>query len=176
MYTLHSQLPNTIEDLIREYNTVSKFNSFLYDNPDCNELFKTYESKDGEPMWKGWGGRDQFITRCHQIEKELTPVIREMYHGQEVRVYGTRLPKEGVRGTIKHELTHTYSRSDGTEGVTDNNVSFRGLDDGNALCEQTIALWVETGDKYTTHLYTADRIYLVGSEEVAEVPTPELVH
>lgn len=155
MQTLHEILSAQIKQLIAEYNTHSKLSTFFYHNPDCKRLALGEDSKYSE-------------YRSHQIETELTPIVNEHLDGKRVRVQCSKFHGgKIIDGVIHHSLTREVQYNGvGEMHTIQKEVSFRGLNDGNALDEQTIALWVETGDKYTTHLYTADRIELVDSTDV----------
>lgn len=153
MQTLHEILSAQMKQLIAEYNTYSKISTFFYHNPDCRKLLM-----DG-------GKYNEY--RSHQIETELTPIVNEHLDGKRVRVqcsafHGGKI----IDGVIRHALTREVQYNGvGEMHTIQKEVSFRGVNDGNALDEQTIALWVDTGDRYTTHLYTADRIELVDSTD-----------
>lgn len=150
---LSQTFPIEIQDLIREYNTNHTFNTFLYKFPECNELFK-------QQYGKGYNDRFEFVHACFRIERQLTPLIHKLYHGKRVRL------KNGIEGTIRHELTREY------DGRTlENETSFRSGDQWqvNDLASQVqhIELWVETGNRMTSHLYdTADMELLDWDEQL----------
>ena len=129
-----------IQELIKEFNTNSKANNMLYKDKAVREMFKTLYGID----------RFTFVDRCNQISTELIPHIT-VYHGTKVIIKG-RHDGEIINGIIEHLPTSIY------EGrLLNNEVSFRSYLDGS----EGIALWVNTGDKLTTHLYNAENIELV---------------
>lgn len=81
--------------------------------------------------------RFQFVIRCNQISQELVPLITP-YHNKPVVI--TEKNGNTIHGKIE----------------TSNNVVFRTYQDGS----EGIALWINTGDKSTTHLYNAENIQL----------------
>ena len=142
---ISTQLPEHINILIKGHNTARKINSFLYKEEDCNQLLKTFiKGKSNEELsFDRW----EFVNMCNNIERELIPFIYDNYHGKKVTT------SEGIEGVIEHLTKRTFENRE-----LDNTVSFRWTND--ACTEETIALWVNTGDKYTTHLYTVNNLTL----------------
>jgi len=133
-------IPQSIDNIIEEFNTNMKFNRFLYDNPDCNKLFKKLTSKD----------RFTFVNKQCDIEYKLTSFIFNNFHNKPCVVLDEECNL--IKGIIRHELTRKFNNQ-----IINNEVSFRQKDDTN---EETIALWVITDDTFSTHLYTINNIVL----------------
>jgi hypothetical protein len=134
-----------IQNLVNEYNVYSRANTMLYKNPDVAEMLLSLYTID----------RFQFTMKCSKIEMELISLITP-YHNKPVTItdkYGNT-----IHGVIEHLPTREYTESNGNKRTTNNNVSFRYYDNDS----QGIALWVNTGDVKTTHLYNADMIELQG--------------
>lgn len=142
-------LSTEAQALIAEYNTNGKLNSFLYQNKDCHELFKTF--LEGE-----YSDRFILVRRKNNIERELISYIHENFHGKKVEV--TDNFGQTFKGVIEHELTRTYN--DGTQ-ITDNKVCFRFDEVVNKMGVETVSLWVNTGEKDSTHLYSINNITLI---------------
>lgn len=142
MNTLQSVLTEDIKQQIVTYNTNMRMNSFLAKDKECNDLLGI--------------DRFDFVTNCNKIERELTPIVHELYHGKKV-IVKDRNGKE-LEGTIRHELLYTYDNRTMT-----NNVSFRReYEDETFSAPETIALWVVIPDnKHDSHLYPSTRIYLL---------------
>lgn len=128
----------TILELVKEYNSNSKTNQILYDNPDVAEILQRLHSVE----------RFDFVVRCNQITKELIPFVTP-YHNKSVIV--TKDNKQ-INGIILHPETRTYE-----ERTLDNNVAFRTFENG----KDGIALWVYTGDSYSSHLYNSEDITII---------------
>lgn len=88
-------------------------------------------------------GKDRFIlvNASNRLSKELTPEISSIFHNKKCVV-------NGIEGIIEHPLTITYQEEELT-----NETSFR----------KGIALWVNTGNSLTTHLYNASEIEIIQS-------------
>lgn len=120
-------------------------NTFLYNNEDIHKWLK---AKGQIP------DRFDFVDRGNQIECELLILLHNQFNGREVVTSDSRTGKE-IKGKIEINLMRTY------DGRTfEDSMAMRGIKDGNALDEQTVAFWVVTDDRMTTHLYTADRVML----------------
>ena len=128
-------------EMIATYNAANKLNTFLYKNNDAHRLMKSNYAQ----AYNIEVDRFDFVRIQDHIARKLTDSIRR-FHGMEVIV-------GGKLGRIEHELTRTFKG-----GTYSNHVSFRGVDGSD---EETIALWVNTGDNYTTHLYNIDKIEVV---------------
>ncbi len=140
--------------LISEHNACDQLNTFLYKHDECNKLFA--ELTNGKDRW-------QLVIRINQIERLLIEPIHALFHNKEVIITETgvrkqRAEKKTVTARIIHNKTREYNNQ-----ILDNSVSFRTDDNGN----ETIALWVDTGDKYSTHLYNIDLIELVENDDIA---------
>ena len=144
-------LSQKVQELINLYNANSKLNKFLYNNKDCNELLKSIIGND----------RWQFVVKSNQIERDLIPLITPL-HGKKVKIL---CPHSGTvnEGIIEHLPTRQYKDYNGVLKTTDNTVSFRRNHENssNYDANETIALWVNTGDKYSTHLYSIDDLELI---------------
>lgn len=151
MNSLDSLFPQSIKDLIVEYNTNSKFNAFLYENEACNKLFQTLTINE-QDRW-------QFVYKNNTIARNLIEYIHSNFHGITCNVKD----KQGnlISGVIKHEKTRQYTDSKKQQQITDNTVSFRReYEDATYSAPETIALWVVTNDQYSTHLYTVNNIII----------------
>lgn len=136
---------DAVKALIAEYNINSRMNTFLYNNADIHQWFK---DKGQIP------DRFDFVVRCNRIEEELLVLLRDQFNGREVVTADTFTGKD-VKGKIEINLMRTY------DGHTfRDNMAMRGVNDGNALDQQTVAFWVVTDNPMTTHLYTADKVML----------------
>lgn len=138
MFTIKDILPEHVQSIIDEYNTNQRMNAFLASNEDCNKLITKITNTD----------RFQFVMRCNQIERELIPFAVKL-NNRPVRILGI-----GDRtGFIRHEAKRIY---EGRE--LSNDVSFRSPVSSEPA---TLALWVEMDDKYSSHLYTIDKLVLI---------------
>lgn len=136
--TIKDTLPEDVLNLIIEHNANSKLNSFLSNNKDCNDIIKKISN----------GDRWQFVNRMSKIEKELI-IFANSFDERIVLI------NEITKGTVKHKKTKEF------EGKTlDNSVSFRREHEMESYPE-TIALWVDTGDKRNSHLYPINRLTVV---------------
>lgn len=150
---LATTFPQHIIDLITEYNINSKFNSFLYKNSDIYEYLKKKDVLIN---------RFNYVVRCHEIDSKLSLIMHDLYHGKKVRVKADRSDNM-IEGVIKHELTRIYM-DNGIERETSNDTAFRYNHDEPVditTSNQHIELWVDTGDKYTSHLYSTLKIELI---------------
>lgn len=140
MKTIQDTLTEEVLHLIQEHNTLSKLNSFLCNNRDCEVIFEEMSNKD----------RMDLLMRMNKISNNiLVPIIHETYNNKKVII--NREGQQAISGVIKHSLTREY------EGrVLHNEVAFRG-ERGNS----TIALWVECKDKFDTHLYSITQLSLI---------------
>lgn len=133
-----------IKKLIKEYNLYSRANTMLYKDNDVAEMLKCLHNVN----------RDIFINKMFKIERELIPLITP-YHNRMVIV--TDKDGKHYHGIIEHLPTREYTNSStGKKETTDNTISFRKYNDNS----EGIALWVNTGNKFTTHLYNAEDIEL----------------
>lgn len=133
------------KEAIKRYNAASKLNNFLYKEEASKDLFMdTFLHKCGTGA-----DRFQLVDMCNKISRELTPGIHR-FHGKTCMI-------DGIAGVIKHELKREYIGR-----ILDNETCFRASSYEDVNCEETIALWVETGDKFTSHLYTIDKIKITG--------------
>ena len=119
-----------IENLVKEFNINSRANEMLYRDREVAALLKATHDVD----------RFTFVDRCNKISRKLIPLITS-FHNTKVIVKNKRTG-ELLKGVIEHLPT--------------NDVSFRTYSDDT----EGIALWVNTGDKFTTHLYNAEEIQL----------------
>jgi hypothetical protein len=129
-----------IQELVKQYNINSRANTMLYKDKDVAEMFKSLHNID----------RFQFVMKCNQIAKELIPLITP-YHNRLVVI--TEKSGKMTHGIIEHLPTRMY---DNNTKETSNNVKFRTYSDDS----EGIALWVNTGNKFSTHLYNAEDIQL----------------
>lgn len=79
--------------IIQQHGTADRLNTFLYENPDCEEM----NGKD----------RSIYVNIQNNCQTKLTPPLHERYHGKKCRV-------NGIDGEISIPLTETYS--DNTTG------------------------------------------------------------
>lgn len=131
---------------ILHYNTNHKFNTFLYHNNDCNILFGQLIGNNED--------RFKFVDANNKIERELIPYIHDNFNGVKCKVKDRN--GNEIDGIIEHSKTRVF------EGKTfDNTVSFRRrFEDATYSEPETIALWVVTMDKYSTHLYPITQIFI----------------
>jgi len=129
--------------LVKEYNINSRANSMLYKDKEVEEMLKSLHGVD---RWK-------FVTKCNAIAKELIPLITP-FHGTPVIVCNKR--GDSIKGIIEHPARRLYIDDNGNVKETDNSVCFRNYSDKS----EGIALWVNTGDKRTSHLYNSNDIEL----------------
>ncbi len=142
IYTIKDILPDDVKSAISEYNANTKINSFLARNPDSNEVIKAVMGED----------RFQFVTRCNQIERILIPFAVKL-HGRPVKIMTSN---GDIDGFIEHFATREYNNR-----TLENTVSFRReFEDATYSAPETIALWIKTNDKRTTHLYTINVLIL----------------
>ncbi len=134
-----------INELIQEYSALSKLNHFLAHNEDCNKAFA--KLANNQDRW-------QLVSRINQIERLLIPDINRLFNGKKCTI--SIGDKSVINGIIKHELTRVYDNR-----TLDNEVSFRSTIIGDPLSGDTIALKVDTGDKYTSHLYNINQIEII---------------
>lgn len=148
MKTIEDIINKDTQLLITEYNANTKLNSFLAKHEDCDELFKQFVTKAG-----GYEGRFTLVRRCNQIERELITYVHDNFHGIKCRV---KTPKGEIDGIIQHDK---YRMFEGRK--VDYTVSFRRrFEDANYSEPETIALWVDTMDRFTTHLYPISQIFV----------------
>lgn len=137
---IQDQLSPEVQHHIADYNANSKLNTFLYNNVDCNKLFGT-STTHNDDRWL-------LVRNMGKIEYKLIKYIHENFHDKRVTV-------DSIKGIIKHPLTRYYDNN-GEQKETHNDVSFRSVNGS-----ETIALWVETDNKFSTHLYTIDQITVI---------------
>ena len=133
-----------IENLVKEFNINSRANTMLYRDEEVANMLKDLHNID----------RFSFVDKCNKISRELIPLITS-FHNTKVVVKNTRTGKI-IKGVIQHLPTRFYTNHNQEKNETSNAVSFRTYSDGT----EGIALWVDTGDKFTTHLYNAENIQL----------------
>lgn len=133
-----------IENLVKEFNISSRANTMLYRDKEVADLLKATHDVD----------RFSFVDKCNRISRRLIPLITS-FHNTKVVVKHTRTG-EILKGVIEHLPTRFYTNHNQEKKETPNEVSFRTYSDGT----EGIALWVNTGDKFTTHLYNAENIQL----------------
>ena len=127
-----------IQDLVREYNMYSRANVMLYKDDEVADMLKTLHKID----------RFEFVNHCNKISEKLIPLITP-YDGKSVVVKTKKGPV--IHGIIEHSPIRMYEGK-----VLHNNVTFRLQSDG----KYGIALWINTGDVITTHLYNVELLYL----------------
>lgn len=146
MKTLKELLIPAVLMRVEEYNICSRLNSFFYKDDKAHQYLKK----------SGMSDRTNLIMRCHVIKSELIAWVHHVFHNQRCQVV---VGGKTIEGVIKHELTRVYTDSKGQPQNTTNDVSFRReYEDATYSAPENIALWVDTGDKYTTHLYNATQI------------------
>jgi len=133
-----------IENLVKEFNISSRANTMLYGDKEVADLLKATHDVD----------RFIFVNRCDRISRKLISLITPFYN-TKVIVKSTRTG-EILKGVIEHLPTRFYTDHNQEKKETPNDVSFRKYSDGT----EGIALWVNTGDYFTTHLYNAEDIQL----------------
>lgn len=133
-----------IENLVKEFNINSRANTMLYRDEEVANMLKDLHNID----------RFIFVDRCNSISRKLISLITP-FHNTKVVVKSTRTG-EVLKGVIQHLPTRFYTDHNQEKRETSNDVSFRTYSDGT----EGIALWVDTGDKFTTHLYNAEDIQL----------------
>jgi hypothetical protein len=129
--------------LVKEYNINSRAKSMLCDD---EEVAKMLKSLHGVDRWN-------FVDRCNAIARELIPLITP-FHGTPVIVCNKR--GDSIKGIIEHPSKRLYIDDNGNVKETDNSVCFRNYSDKS----EGIALWVNTGDRRTSHLYNSEDIEL----------------
>ena len=127
-----------VQDLVHEYNIYSRANVMLYKDDEVADRLKTLHKID----------RFEFVNHCNKISEKLIPLITP-YDGKSVVVKTKKGPV--IHGIIEHSPIRMYEGK-----VLHNNVTFRLQSDG----KYGIALWINTGDVMTTHLYNAENINL----------------
>ena len=127
-----------VQDLVHEYNMYSRANVMLYKDDEVADMLKTLHKID----------RFEFVNHCNEISEKLIPLITP-YDGKSVVVETKKGPV--IHGIIEHSPIRMYEGK-----VLHNNVTFRLQSDG----KYGIALWINTGDVLTTHLYNAEFLYL----------------
>jgi hypothetical protein len=132
-----------IIDLVKEYRILSRANSMLCDD---EEVAKMLKSLHGVDRWN-------FVDRCNAIARELIPLITP-FHGTPVIVCNKR--GDSIKGIIEHPSKRLYNDYNGNVKEIDNPVCFRNYSDKS----EGIALWVNTGDRRTSHLYNSEDIEL----------------
>jgi hypothetical protein len=135
-----------IQALVKEFNTNSRANTMLYKDKDVAEMLRVLHNID----------RFDYVMRCNSISKLLIDLITP-YHNRLVII---TINDKTIHGVIKHLPTRMYTDTQGNNRTTANEVSFRTYLDGT----EGIALWVDTGDRETTHLYNAEFIELLNEE------------
>lgn len=133
-----------IKELVKEFNVNSRAITMLYKDKEVANMLKDLYDID----------RFSFIDKCNKISRELIPLITPL-HNTKVVVKSTRTGKI-LKGVIQHLPTRFYTDHNQEKKETPNSVSFRTYSDGT----EGIALWVDTGDSFTTHLYNAENIQL----------------
>lgn len=154
MKTVQSILSPKVQALIKEYNIHIRLGKFLCNDKECRKLVYSFIPEDQQY---------KFNHRNLAIEKELIPYIYENFHGKKVRVRTTG-PGGGeiVDGIIEHLPTRFFINNKNEKIETAHTVSFRReYEDIAYSAPETIALQVNTGDKYTSHLYTSNNIELL---------------
>ena len=133
-----------IKELVKEFNINSRANRMLYRDEEVANMLKDLHDID----------RFDFVDKCNKISRKLIPLITP-FHNTKVVVKSTRTG-EVLKGVIEHLPTRFYTAPNQEKKETSNDVSFRTYSDGT----EGIALWVNTGDIFTTHLYNAEDIQL----------------
>jgi hypothetical protein len=89
--------------IIQQHGTADRLNTFLYENPDCEEM----------------NGKDRriFVNIKNNCETQLTPSLHEKYHGKKCRV-------KGIDGEISIPLMITYG--DNTTGKNSTRINSDG--------------------------------------------------
>jgi hypothetical protein len=129
--------------LVREYNSYSKANNTLYRDKDVAKMLKTLYGVD----------RFNFVDKCNEIARKLIPLILP-YNDKNVIV---SVKGKEINGVLRCLATRKYTNSQGHVITTDDSVSFRTYKDST----EGIALWVDTANKFTTHLYNTENIELL---------------
>jgi len=169
---IQSQLPANIKEQIRLHNVYSRFNSFLYRDKECNQLF--------QQMFGGEYQQDRFmfVRKQRQMETDLITFVNVSFNNRACLVYPNDMRVDSqhpLKGVIKHSTTRYYTQSLGVniQGPqqlvsTENDVAFRReYEDPTFSSPETIALWVDIDDeqdkprKWNSHLYTINRIVLL---------------
>lgn len=133
------QFNKQVVELVKQANVNDRVNNILFKDREVAEMFKSLYKLD----------RFDFVIKTNKIAKELIPFITP-FHNKSVIV--TDKKGKMLHGVIEHLPTRI------NDGKTlDNNVSFRTFKDGSI----GIALWVNTGNKYSTHLYNSEDITLL---------------
>ena len=133
-----------IQELVKEFNVNSRANKMLYKDKEVANMLQVLHNID----------RFNFVNKCNKISRKLIPLITP-FHNTKVVVKSTRTG-EILKGVIEHLPTRFYTDHNQEKKETSNDVSFRYYSDGT----EGIALWVNTGDSFTTHLYNAEDIQL----------------
>ena len=133
-----------IKALVKEFNINSRATTMLFRDKEVANMLKELHNI----------GRFSFVDKCNKISRRLIPLITP-FHNTKVVVKSTRTG-EILKGVIQHLPTRFYTDHNQEKKETPNDISFRTYSDGT----EGIALWVNTGDNFTTHLYNAENIQL----------------
>lgn len=142
-------IPLDVQEAIAKYNTASRANQLFYNDKGVNHMMVTlYPDFD----------RFKFVNICNQVSYDLIDWVCSLDGTVVV------LPN-GLSGVIEHKSTRTYE-----DRELRNSVSLRcNSEIDNSIA--TIAVWVNTGDRGTTHLYNLDRLQISnGTSEVIDSP------
>lgn len=143
--TLKQTFTSEMTELVSRHNAYDKLTRFL-----CST-----DNKDSLALLKEKSNYNQFSMRMYPEELRLQQIIVERYHGQKVLV--SNGSKNLIQGTIKEELTRVF------EGRTHNETATFRYISHEPMNGETLAFWVVTDDRYSTHLYNAEEIEMVGT-------------
>lgn len=141
-----------IQKLVVQYNIYDRANTMLYKDKEVSNMLKELHNID----------RFNFLMKCNIISDKLVSFITP-YHN--TKVFVTSKGGELIHGVIEHLPTREYNGR-----TLKNSVSFRTYAD----LSEGIALWVNTGNPFTTHLYNAEDIQLEVEENEDDYAVTDL--
>lgn len=136
-----------VRAIIKEHNVYDRLLSFLNKDKEVTELLNL------DYM--------QLLMAKGKHSNTLISYVNKEFHGKKCKV--TDNFKGEIEGVIEHLPTRMYNDSyTNSMRETANTVSFRREYENDKYdAPETLAFWVNTGDRYTTHLYTANNIELI---------------
>jgi hypothetical protein len=140
------ELPVEIQALVNEHSALTAINRFLYSGDDV--LRAAFKS-----VYKGT--RNDVFARQYEIRhKDMLPFALSM---NGLKVIATDSSGKKSEGVIEFNQFREYEGRRCEDGVWTSYI-FEGR-----VCtyKETIGFWVNTGDKYTSHMYTVDQIELI---------------
>jgi len=130
---------------------------------NTHDRLRRFLSKDNEVAQLVRSKIDFDAIRREEYKEDaiLTVYVNANFHGKKCIVHDKWT--KGTEGIIEHSLTRMYhDYYTDSERETRNEVSFRREYENEAYdAPETLAFWINTGNRQTTHLYTANNIELI---------------